>query len=74
MRDPDDSDDSDSDADDATVAQGPPSERELHSLVNGLKEYAELLRWRIHRVNRDAPEEKDRKCPSAKVDVKSFYG
>lgn len=49
----------------------PPNVRELHALVKGLREYADVLQWRVKRVTRDASEEKDGKA--AAVPTKRFY-
>ncbi|KAF7793905.1 hypothetical protein EIP86_005027 [Pleurotus ostreatoroseus] len=44
--------DEDAEMDDSN-RQGPPVTHELHGLVKGLREYAEMLQWRIGRVNHD---------------------
>lgn len=50
-----------------------PNRQELQDLVKGLNEYADLLQWRVQRMQGDGSIEKG-KCKDAHVPAKSFYG
>ncbi|KAH9951550.1 hypothetical protein B0H21DRAFT_716488 [Amylocystis lapponica] len=50
-----------------------PTKHNLHELVRGLQEYADLLQWRIQRVEGSAVNEKDSGIAGA-VSAKNFYG
>lgn len=57
-----------------------PTKRDLRALAKGLKEYADLLEWRIRRASRevkdggDAAEKSDKGKKTAAIPTQSFYG